>query len=193
MSLPPELLVSAYGQGIFPMADMDGSIAWYRPDPRAILPLDSFHVPHSLRRVMRGARLEFRRDTEFSRVIQACAEQTVDRPNTWISPDIVEAYTTLHDQGIAHSVEVWRNKRLVGGLYGVAIGGLFAGESMFNRSRDASKAALVHLVDHLIERGFILLDIQFMTDHLRQFGAIEIPAREYQERLEKALLVPADW
>ena len=193
MSLPPELLVSAYGKGIFPMADMDGSIAWYRPDPRAILPLDSFHAPHSLRRVMRGARLEFRRDTEFSGVIQACAEQTADRPNTWISPDIIEAYTTLHKQGIAHSVEVWRNKRLVGGLYGVAIGGLFAGESMFNRSRDASKAALVHLVDHLIERGFILLDIQFMTDHLRQFGAIEIPAREYQERLEKALLVPADW
>ena len=193
MKLTPQLVEGAYRQGIFPMADPDGTIAWYQPDPRAILPLDAFHVPHSLRRVVKSGTYEIRRDTAFPEVIRACAEATWDRPGTWISGDIVSVYTDLHQQGIAHSVEAWRDDHLVGGLYGVAIGGFFAGESMFSRARDASKAALVNLVNHLNERGFTLLDIQFMTEHLKQFGAIEMPARDYQQRLQESLRAPASW
>ena len=186
--LQPRPLLSAYTQGIFPMAHEDGSIYWYDPDPRAILPVEAFHVPSRLARTVRQELFEVRRDTAFRPVMEACARPSPGREATWISAEIVEAYTRLHRLGYAHSVESWRDGRLVGGLYGVAINSFFAGESMFSRERDASKVALVHLLRHLQDLGFLLLDIQFMTEHLRQFGAIEISRKEYQQRLRAALL-----
>jgi leucyl/phenylalanyl-tRNA--protein transferase len=187
VKLTSALLLNAYGQGIFPMADEDGTIYWYDPDPRAIIPLDNFHVPRSLARTIRRGQFEVRVDTTFRVVMAACAEPSPGREVTWISPEIITAYSELHTLGFAHSVECWRAGELVGGLYGVSLGGLFAGESMFSWATDASKVALVYLVERLRRGGFVLLDTQFMTDHLRRFGAIEIPREEYQVRLAHAL------
>lgn len=189
MKLTPHLLLNAYSQGIFPMADDDGTIYWYDPDPRAIIPLDSFHIPRSLARTVRQGGFEIRFDTAFWAVMQACAEPGPSREKTWISQEILLAYTELHQLGFAHSVETWIDNRLVGGLYGVSLGGLFAGESMFSRVTDASKIALVYLVERLRQRGFALLDTQFMTEHLRRFGTVEISRTEYKTRLAHALTI----
>lgn len=185
--LDPQQLLYAYAQGIFPMAHEDGAIYWYDPDPRAILPLDEFHVPRRLARTVRQEPFDIRVDTAFREVIEACAAPAPGRESTWISDGIIEAYDRLHDVGFAHSVEAWQDGRLVGGLYGVAINSFFAGESMFSRERDASKVTLVHLVERLQEKGFMLLDIQFLTDHFRQFGAVEIARRDYRALLARAL------
>jgi leucyl/phenylalanyl-tRNA--protein transferase len=193
LPLSTEILLTAYCQGLFPMAHGDGGIYWYDPDPRAILPLGDFHVPRSLKRTVRKRNYVVRIDAAFERVIKACSTTGPDRPETWISEEIIVAYVRLHEQGFAHSVEIWSEEDLVGGLYGVAIRGLFAGESMFSRQTDASKIALVQLVNRLREKGFRLLDVQFMTDHLRRFGAIEIPRNEYRVRLAEALAVHASF
>jgi leucyl/phenylalanyl-tRNA---protein transferase len=188
------LLLNAYSQGIFPMADDDGTIYWYDPDPRAILPLDKFHVPRSLARRIRKGGFEVRFDTAFTEVMLACAElvpDQVDRDKTWISTEFIESYSELHHLGFAHSVETWINGELVGGLYGVSLRGLFAGESMFSHITDSSKIALVYLVERLRQHGFCLLDIQFMTPHLKRFGAVEIFRAEYQTRLAQALTIDA--
>ncbi|MBP8001525.1 MAG: leucyl/phenylalanyl-tRNA--protein transferase [Chloroflexi bacterium] len=193
MELTPDILISAYCQGIFPMGFEDrthpsGTIFWYDPDPRAIIPLDTFHVPRSLQRTLKKGIYEVRFDTVFAQVIRACAD--VHRgEGVWITPTIVRGYTWLHRRGFAHSVETWREGTLVGGLYGVAVRGLFAGESMFSLEPDASKVALVHLVEHLRQKEFTLLDTQFMTEHLRRFGTVEIARSEYKERLAAALQV----
>lgn len=181
--LTPELLVHAYRRGIFPMADDDGEIGWYSPDPRAVFPLDAFKVPKSLAKTVRAGKFEIRIDADFEGVMRACGE----RAETWISEDIVRAYTALHRQGLAHSVEAWQGGALVGGLYGVALGGAYMGESMFSRATDASKVCLVHLVDRMKARGYTLLDSQFPTDHLMRFGQALIPRREYMRQLEAAL------
>lgn len=187
--LTPQMLLSAYCQGVFPMAHEDGRIYWYDPDPRAIIPLDHFHVSRSLERTIRQQRFVIRLNTAFTAVINACSAPAPGREETWINDDIIQAYTRLHRLGFAHSVEAWQANELVGGLYGVAIGGFFAGESMFSTQTDSSKVALVYLVEHLRRRHFRLLDTQFMTDHLRRFGALEISATEYRQRLGRALLM----
>ena len=187
--LTPELLLYTYSQGIFPMGHDDGEIYWYDPDPRAIIPLnEDFHVPRSLARRIRQGGFEVRVASAFRAVITACAEPGEDREHTWITPAIIDVYCQLHEWGYAHSVETWIDGELVGGLYGVTVGGLFAGESMFSRATDSSKIALVHLVERLRAGGFTLLDTQFMTEHLRRFGAMEIPREAYQARLRQALL-----
>lgn len=188
--LTPQTLLSAYCQGVFPMAHEDGRIYWYDPDPRAIIPLDRFHVSRSLRRTIQQQTFEIRIDGAFTAVMQACAAPGSGREETWISEEIIQAYTRLHKLGFAHSVEAWQDGKLVGGLYGVAIGGFFAGESMFSHVRDSSKVALAFLIAHLNERKFSLLDTQFMTEHLRSFGAIEISAAAYKLKLSRALLLP---
>jgi leucyl/phenylalanyl-tRNA--protein transferase len=188
MELTPELLLSAYCQGIFPMAHGDGRISWYDPDPRAVIPLEAFHVPRRLARTVRNGGFEVRVDYGFRAVMEACAAP--DREGSWISPEMIDVYTALHEHGFAHSVEAWRDGRLAGGLYGVAIRGLFAGESMFSRERDASKVALVHLVERLRRGGFVLLDSQYIVGaHMLQFGTIEIARAEYRRRLRKALQI----
>ena len=188
--LSPELLVRAYCAGVFPMAQRrHGPIGWYAPDPRGIIPLDAFHVPRSLRQTVARGVFEVRVNDDFPAVIRACAE----RDETWISPEIERTYTDLHRLGIAHSVEAWQDGRLAGGLYGVALGGAFFGESMFSRITDASKVALVALVERLRERGFALLDVQWVTPHLARFGAIEIPRREYERQLAAALRLPCSF
>lgn len=190
--LTPDMLIAAYSQGIFPMADEDGAIGWYEPRTRAIIPLDGFVVPRRLARTVRSGRFEVRYDTAFRDVMQACAEPAPGREQTWISDEMIEAYTVLQQLGFAHSIECWRNNQLVGGLYGVAVGGLFAGESMFHYERDASKVALVHLVERLHAGGFVLLDSQYIVgDHMLQFGTIEISRNEYHRRLRAALRVAA--
>ena len=192
MELTPQLLIAAYCDGIFPMAHDDGAIYWYEPNPRAIIPLDTFHVSRRLARTVRNSGFEMRIDTCFRAVMEACAEPAQDRATTWIAPEMIDAYTELHRLGFAHSVETWHDGQLVGGLYGVSIRGLFAGESMFSRERDASKIALVHLVERLRRGGFTLLDTQFVVGgHMLQFGTIEIPRAEYKRRLAQALTVPA--
>lgn len=185
--LDPQLLISAYCQGVFPMAHDDGNIYWYDPDPRAILPFERFRISRSLKRALKKEAFEIRINYAFQNVVEACAK----RDETWISPTIIKSYVQLYRLGYAHSVECWQNERLVGGLYGVAIRGFFAGESMFSHATDASKVALVHLVERLQTRGYRLLDIQFMTDHLSRFGAVEIPADAYKQMLHKALQVRA--
>lgn len=188
--LEPATLLDAYRRGIFPMAVNErGTIRWFSPDPRAIIPLDNrFHIPHGLRRVLKKNPFTITFNRDFPAVIRACA----DRPDgTWISPGIIRAYTKLHRLGHAHSVETWRDNQLAGGLYGVQLGGAFFGESMFHRITDASKVALVALVEHLRQRGFILLDTQWLTPHLRQFGACEIPRLEYLRILTRAVAIPA--
>ena len=182
--LAPDILLSAYAQGIFPMAGPDDQINWYCPDPRAILPLDAFHVPRTLRQRCRQGPFEIRINADFESVIRACAERD---EGTWINADILEAYVLLHRLGFAHSVEAWQDDHLVGGLYGVALGGAFFGESMFHRVTDASKIALVHLVERMRTRGYPLLDVQFATPHLERFGAVEIPRADYLKRLGAAL------
>jgi leucyl/phenylalanyl-tRNA---protein transferase len=187
--LTPELLLNAYAVGIFPMAEGrdDPELYWIDPERRGILPFDGFHVPRSLRRTVRRAPFDVRADTAFRQVVAACAEASTDRPESWINADIQTVYGALFDAGHAHSVECWQADALVGGLYGVAIGGAFFGESMFSRVRDASKVALVHLVARLEIGGFRLLDTQFVTAHLARFGAIEITRDEYRKRLRLAL------
>ena len=175
------------------MADGDGELYWYDPDPRAILPLEKFHISRALRRSVRQGRFQITTDNDFSKVVRACAQPGLGRDVTWISEDIIDAYAELHRLGYAHTVETWLDGELVGGLYGVAVNGLFAGESMFSRARDASKVALVYLVEYLRKQGFLLLDVQFMTEHLRRFGAIEIPRSEYRRRLAHAIIVPAHY
>ena len=168
------------------MAMEDDSIEWFSPDPRAILPLDNFHVPHALRRLLRRDVFEMTIDTAFSEVIRGCAK----RKDTWISREIIQSYTRLHELGHAHSVEAWKEGKLAGGLYGVAVGGAFFGESMFHRVTDASKVALVTLVEHLRARKFVLLDTQWLTPHLQQFGGIEISRNHYLRLLRRAVELP---
>jgi len=191
--LTPELLVRAYAAGIFPMAEsrIDPNIYWIDPETRGVIPLDTFHVPRSLKKTIKKNTFEVRIDTAFERVIRGCAQAAKDRKDTWINDAIINAFCELHELGLAHSVESWKDGKLAGGLYGVALGGAFCGESMYSRARDASKVALVHLVARLRFGGFTLLDTQFITDHLKLFGAEEIPARDYLERLEAALQVSA--
>ena len=182
--LAPAMLLTAYAQGIFPMADEDEEIHWYSPDPRTIIDLEHFHTPRTLRQLYRQQRFQLTVNHDFAAVIDRCA----DRPEgTWISADMREAYLVLHRLGFAHSVEAWWEGHLAGGLYGVALGGAFLGESMFHGVSNASKIALVHLVEQMKQRDFILLDTQFTTEHLRQFNCLEIPRSEYLERLDKAL------
>jgi leucyl/phenylalanyl-tRNA---protein transferase len=185
-SLDPDLLEQAYRQGVFPWSS-DPVITWWCPDPRAVFELDDFHVPRSLQKRIRHAGWEFRLDRDFEATMRGCAEATEARPSTWISDDFIAAYCELHSRGIAHSVEVYEGDALVGGLYGVAIGGFFGGESMFHRRSDASKAALVHLAQHLRSRGFALLDGQVMNPHLHSLGAHDIPRTEFLRRLRAAL------
>ena len=193
VELSPELLLRAYAAGLFPMAESaeDPDLFWIDPDPRGVLPLDRFHLPRRLRRTLRSGQYEIRVDTAFEAVMRGCAEPTEMRPKTWINDEILRLYGALHDQGYAHSVEAWREGELAGGLYGVALRGVFFGESMFSRTTDASKVALVHLVARLVKGGFRLLDTQFVTDHLRRFGAVEIPRADYHRQLERALAVDA--
>ncbi len=175
------------------MADDDGRIYWYDPDPRAIIPLDQFHLSRSLSRTVRQKKYEIRIDSSFSQVIRHCAIPGPGREETWIDAEIIAAYELLHQLEFAHSVETWKNGQLVGGLYGVSINGLFAGESMFSHERDASKVALVALVSRLRMRQFQLLDIQFQTEHLRRFGAVEIPRSEYRQKLMQALQIKTNF
>lgn len=175
------------------MAHEDGELYWHDPDPRAILPLNEFHVARSLKRTIKKGMFDIRLNTAFADVMAGCAASAPDREETWINEDIFQAYTHLHQLGFAHSVETWQDGKLVGGLYGVALQGLFAGESMFSYQRDASKIALVYLVEHLKTRGFLLLDIQYMTDHLHRFGAVEISSEAYKARLKVALTLPVSF
>jgi leucyl/phenylalanyl-tRNA--protein transferase len=179
----------AYARGIFPMADSEGQIHWYAPDPRAILEHERLHVSRSLRATLRKGLYEIRMDSAFTEVMRACAA----REETWISETFIQTYTELHHLGLAHSVEAWHAGQLVGGLYGVALGGAFMGESMFSRAPDASKVCLVALVEHLKSRGYILHDVQFLTPHLASLGASEIPRREYERRLRHALQLSCTW
>ena len=167
------------------MADQQGEILWFRPDPRGIIPLDTFHVPHGLRRTLKKKSFEIWINREFEEVMRACA----DRDETWINEEIIDSYVALHHEGWAHSVEAWSDGELVGGLYGVSLGGAFFGESMFSRQTDASKVALCALVERMKARGFKLLDTQWKTDHLDQFGAVEVAKAEYLVLLERALAV----
>jgi leucyl/phenylalanyl-tRNA--protein transferase len=188
MQLDPQTLLSAYGQGVFPMADRDGVVRYYTADPRGILPLDDgFHVPHTLAQLVRRdpPMFEIRINENFVGVMRGCMSNRTG--GTWINEKIIAAYEQLHEMGYAHSVEAWKNGELVGGLYGVSLGAAFFGESMFHRHRDASKVALVHLVKRLREREYELLDTQATTAHLHRFGAIEIPARQYLVKLQAAL------
>jgi len=209
--IEPDLLLQGYRLGVFPMAMEDDSIGWFSPDPRAIIPMEDFHVPHALRRALRKHFFEVKIDNAFSDVINACAR----RADTWINREIIESYTRLHELGYAHSVEAWSSSKsasspagrirpvadrtdssgrtageLAGGLYGVAVGGAFFGESMFHRVTDASKIALVALVQHLRSRKFVLLDTQWLTPHLQQFGGIEISRNHYLRLLRSAVELP---
>jgi leucyl/phenylalanyl-tRNA---protein transferase len=181
--IDPEILLQGYRLGVFPMAMEDGSIEWFSPTRRGIIPLAEFRLPHTARRAWRRQLFEIKTDGAFSEVIQACAR----RAETWINDEIIASYEQLHRLGYAHSVEAWQNGKLAGGLYGVAIGGVFFGESMFHHVTDASKIALAGLVERLKERRFVLLDTQWLTPHLKQFGAMEIPRAKYLDLLESAL------
>jgi leucyl/phenylalanyl-tRNA--protein transferase len=194
-SITPELLLRAYAAGIFPMAERRDSdtLMWISPEQRGVIPLDAFHVPARLARTVKSDRFEVRVDTAFAEVMAACAEGTPGREQSWINDEILSLYGELHALGHAHSMECWREGHLAGGLYGVRLGGAFFGESMFSRERDASKVALVHLVARLIRGRFTLLDAQFLTDHLAQFGAVAIPRREYLRRLKQALETDASF
>lgn len=193
--LTPQLLLGAYASGIFPMAESrnDPDLYWIDPDLRGIVPLDRFHIPRRLRKTLRAAPYDVRCNTDFVGTIRGCAEPQGTRPETWINDEIERLYAALFEMGFAHSVECWREGELVGGLYGVSLGGAFFGESMFTRARDASKIALCHLAARLRKSGYILLDSQFLTDHLRQFGTIEIDRAKYKRRLADALKVNADF
>ena len=192
-SLTPEIILKAYAVGIFPMAEsrMNQKVFWVDPMERGILPLDHFHVPRSLKKKVRNNPFEMRYDYDFDSVIRACAKAEPDRKETWINDEIISLYTELFFMRCAHTVECWRAGKLVGGLYGISIKGAFFGESMFSLERDTSKIALVHLVARLILGGFILLDTQFVTDHLEQFGAVEVSRNEYHKLLSDALNINA--
>jgi leucyl/phenylalanyl-tRNA--protein transferase len=192
-ALTPDLLLRAYAAGIFPMAEDadDPEVFWVDPDERGVLPLDAFHLSHRLRRTVRQDLFEIRCDDAFEAVMRGCAEPRPERPRTWINDEIVRLYTALFRLGFAHCVESWHGRELVGGLYGVALGGAFFGESMFSRVSDASKVALAHLVARLRLGRFRLLDTQFVTHHLRQFGAHEIPRALYRRQLAAALAADA--
>lgn len=181
--IAPDLLLEAYAGGMFPMAMENGEMGWFSPDPRGIIPIKEFHIPHGLKKVLRNNPFDVRIDTAFGAIMKGCA----DRESTWISDMIHRSYVKLHELGFAHSVEIWQDNTLVGGLYGLAMGGAFFGESMFSRVPNASKVALATLVSRLDERGFVLLDTQWVTEHLTQFGAHEIPRSTYLKRLNKAL------
>jgi leucyl/phenylalanyl-tRNA--protein transferase len=178
-----DLLLHAYANAAFPMALEDGEIAWFSPDPRAIIPLETFHVPHGLRRALKKSVLQIRISTAFEEVMRRCGE----REDTWINEEIIASYVNLHRLGYGHSVEAWLEDRLVGGLYGVAIGAAFFGESMFHEVTDASKIALHALITRMLEREFTLLDTQWITPHLKTFGAIEIPRSTYRRMLAEAM------
>jgi leucyl/phenylalanyl-tRNA--protein transferase len=183
--LEPDAVLVAYTQGAFPMTDRDGITRWYTADPRGVIPLDRFHVPGTLAQLVRQRRFDIRINHDFLATMRAC--MTAHPGGSWISEDLIRVYTELHHMGFAHSVEAWQEGKLAGGLYGVSIGGAFFGESMFHFVRDASKVALVRLVERLRERCFVLLDTQASTAHLERFGCIEMPASEYLVRLRAAL------
>ena len=189
--LTPDLLLRAYAAGVFPMAESrdDPEVFWVDPQLRGIIPLDGFHISRSLRRAILRENYTIRTDTDFAGVLRGCA----DRDETWISETIFALYLALHEHGFAHSLEVWDGDDLIGGVYGVALGGAFFGESMFSRRTDASKIALAYLVDRLREGGFTLFDTQFLTPHLASLGGIEISRRDYRERLARALQVAGDF
>lgn len=188
--LSPDLLLKAYAIGVFPMAEgrADPRIVFVDPDRRGVLPLDEFHMPRSLRKTIKRGIFDVRCDTAFSEVLAGCAESTPKRKDTWINPEIERLYNQLYRLGFAHSVETWRDGQLVGGLYGVALGAAFFGESMFSRETDASKVALASLVERLKRGSFTLLDTQFLTEHLARFGAREIPRERYRTMLEDAII-----
>jgi leucyl/phenylalanyl-tRNA---protein transferase len=189
IEITPEMLLKAYAHGIFPMAESadDPTLYWIEPEERGVLPLDEVRIPKRLARTIRQEKFEVRVDTSFHGVIAGCAAARAGRRTTWINQRITELYEELFRMGYCHTIESWLDGRLVGGLYGVALGGAFFGESMFSVERDASKVALVYLVARLIHGGFTLLDTQFVTEHLRQFGATEISRNEFQKRLAEAL------
>lgn len=181
--IPADLLLEAYFRGIFPMAMENGELGWFSPDPRAIIPLDNFHVPHGLKRTLRKNAFEIRVDTSFEQVMRACG----NRDETWISGEILESYCELFRLGHAHSVETWKDGQLVGGLYGVSLGSVFFGESMFHRVTDASKVALCGLVERMRGSGYKLLEVQWMTPHLKTFGAIEVSRADYMKLLARCM------
>jgi leucyl/phenylalanyl-tRNA--protein transferase len=193
--LTAELLLKIYASGIFPMAEdaNDPTLFWVDPEERGILPLDTFYVSRRLQRTLSRTPFDMRLDTAFDEVVAACAAPRLDRPTTWINSEILRLVSELHRMGHAHSVECWRAGELVGGLYGIALGGAFFGESMFSRATDASKIALCHLVARLRHGGFTLLDTQFVTEHLERFGVVEIPRADYHARLKAALKVKAEF
>ncbi|HET7085005.1 MAG TPA: leucyl/phenylalanyl-tRNA--protein transferase [Rhizomicrobium sp.] len=193
--LTPEILLRAYAEGLFPMAERRGdpTLYWVSPEKRGIIPLDGLHVPKRLARTIKSGIFTVTADRAFRKVMEACAAPAPGRPESWINDEILRLYTALHLGGHAHSIECWRDGALAGGLYGVRLGAAFFGESMFSRRRDASKVALVHLVDGLKRGGFTLLDTQFTTAHLARFGAIEIPRERYLLKLQDALNREAIW
>lgn len=195
LEITPQVLLKAYACGIFPMAESadDPQLYWIEPQARGILPLDQINVPKRLRRSIRQSPYRVQVNTALEEVIEGCAASRPGRQTTWINARIRNLYFELHRLGFCHSVEVWDENRLVGGLYGVALGGAFFGESMFSEVRDASKIALIHLCARLIHGGFVMLDTQFVTDHLRQFGTVEIERAEFHEHLEAALKVEGDF
>lgn len=195
IEITPELIVRAYRAGIFPMAEdaADEDLFWVSPEWRGIMPIQGFHASKSLRKAMRKSGWTIKVDTDWDAIIEGCASVGKDRSTTWINATIRSVYGELFERGVAHTVEVWEGEALVGGLYGLAIGGAFFGESMFHRRTDASKMAMAHLVDRLDAGGFELLDTQFITPHLASLGGIEIPRAEYEERLGQALLLEGDW
>lgn len=195
VEITPELLIRAYRAGFFPMAEAREAerLYWLDPEQRGILPLDGFHLPRRLLRTVESGAFAVTADRDFAGVIAGCAEPAPGREDTWINPVIEALFTELHRRGVAHSVESWQDGVLVGGLYGVALGGAFFGESMFSRATDASKVALVHLMARLRLGGFTLLDTQFVTSHLTRFGAIEVPRDRYKQMLAAALEAPAAW
>jgi leucyl/phenylalanyl-tRNA--protein transferase len=195
IEITPELIIRAYQAGIFPMSEdaEDDDLFWVSPEMRGIIPLDSFRVSTSLRKAIRKSGFEVRVDTDFEAIIEGCATVGRDRDTTWINGTIRNVYGELFERGDAHTVEVWDGADLVGGLYGLAIGGAFFGESMFHRRTNASKMAMAHLVERLKAGGFVLLDTQFVTDHLASLGGIEIPRADYEERLAAALSIKGDW
>jgi leucyl/phenylalanyl-tRNA--protein transferase len=193
--LTPDLLLGAYAQGLFPMAERRDSaeLYWVSPEKRGVIPLDGFHVPHRLARTVRSGKFAVTADRAFADVMRACAAPAPGREESWINDEIVHLYTALFAGGHAHSVECWQDGEMAGGLYGVQLGAAFFGESMFSRRRDASKVALVHLVEALKRGGFRLLDTQFLTSHLASFGAVEVPRARYLELLADALRHDAAW
>ncbi len=193
-SLAPAWMLEAYKSGIFPMPLNYGqqrSLGWFSPDPRGILPLDSFHISRRLARRLRQGEFQFTVNCAFAQVVEACASPRLPDTGCWLTLAMQNAYQSLHEMGVTHSVEVWSRGHLVGGIFGIAMGGFFAGESMFSRQTDASKAALAWLVNHLGSRGFALLDVQWTNEHTRSLGAIDIPRDEYLQKLSAAVLLPA--